>query len=190
LNGALVLRITYNPSLSLYHGTIDLYSDIISENGIKIFPRNKGGVDFGPGFYLTTNFDQAKEWAKRRTAKPIANKQILELASMTVRDFLGMKEQFKPVVLKYEIKSINNWLKFNHNKYEVDDKDWKEFVWIMRQVDSPLEHFNFHWIYGPVADGGLLSADYKDIKAYSNKDQLAVLTNEAAKYLKITGVLK
>lgn len=101
-----------------------------------------------------------------------------------------MKEQFKPVVVKYEIKDIDNWLKFNHNNYEVDDKEWKEFVWTMRQADTPLQQFDLHWIYGPVADGGLLSADYKDIKAYSNKDQLAVLTNEAVQYLKMTEVIK
>jgi len=50
--------------------------------------------------------------------------------------------------------------------------------------------FSFDWIYGPVADGGLVSVNYKDIKAYNNKNQLAVLTNMAAEYLEKLEVIK
>ncbi len=187
LLGVLDLFHIYDPLLPLYHGTINLYADLIQEQGIKIFPRNKGSVDFGAGFYLTTNYDQAREWAKRRTEKPIPSKQLLELSKMTVRDFLGMKESFKPVVLKFEIENIDHWLKLNYKIFKNANEDWKQFVSEMRRGDLAPSN---EWIYGPVADGGLLSENYQDIRAYNNKDQLAVLTEKAVKHLNMKEVIK
>lgn len=189
---SLLLHINYDPNLPLYHGTISLYSDSIVKHGVKILPRKKGGVDFGPGFYLTNSFIQAKEWAERRTDRPIPNKQILELSGVTIQDFLGMKQDFKPVVLKFGVKDLIKWEQLTYKIFEVDNHDWKHLVWNMRQDTQNIlqTEFNFDWIYGPVADGGLVSMNYKDIKAYNNKNQLAVLTNEAAKYLKTLEVIQ
>ncbi|WP_088052554.1 DUF3990 domain-containing protein [Virgibacillus dakarensis] len=184
------MHIHYESNLPLYHGTINLYSDSIAKHGIEIFPRKKGGVDFGPGFYLTNSFDQAKEWAERRTDRPVLpNKRILEISGVTIGDFLGMKKDFKPVVLKFGIKDLIKWAQLNYKIYELNDNDWKHFVWNMRQ-DNLQTKINLDWIYGPVADGGLVSVNYKDIKAYNNKNQLAVLTNEAARYLEILEVIQ
>ncbi|MCG1027071.1 DUF3990 domain-containing protein [Virgibacillus halodenitrificans] len=180
--------INYDPNLPLYHGTIDLYSDSIVKHGVKIFPRKKVGVDFGPGFYLTNNFEQARDWAKRRADKPIYN-QILELSGITIRDFLGMKNHFIPVVLEFKIKDTYKWEQLNYRLFHNEGYEWKQFVWNMRQSNqSPLQQKD--WICGPVADGGLLSMNYEDIKAYNNKNQLAVLTNEAAQYLQLLEVIK
>ncbi|WP_158701653.1 DUF3990 domain-containing protein [Lentibacillus sp. Marseille-P4043] len=125
------MYINYDPNLPLYHGTIDLYSDNIVKHGVKIFPRKKGGVDFGPGFYLTNNFEQASDWAKRRTNKPIYN-QILELSGITIGDFLGMKKDFNPVVLKFKIKDTSKWEELNYKVFDNEGSDWKQFVWNMR----------------------------------------------------------
>ncbi|MGY0691384.1 DUF3990 domain-containing protein [Virgibacillus sp. FSP13] len=182
----------HNPDLPLYHGTISLYSDSIVKHGVKIFPRKKGGVDFGPGFYLTNSFDQAKEWAERRTDRPIPNKQVLDLSGITIHDFLGMKRGFKPVVLRFRINDLIKWKQLNYKIFEFDNNKWKFLVWNMRQDNQHLlkPKFNFDWIYGPVADGGLVSMNYKDIKAYNNKNQLAVLTNGAAEYLELLEVIQ
>ncbi|WP_339251743.1 DUF3990 domain-containing protein [Sporosarcina sp. FSL W8-0480] len=183
------MLINYDPNLPLYHGTIDLYSDSVLKHGVKIFPRKKGGVDFGPGFYLTSNFEQAENWAKRRTEKPIPIKSILELSSITIGDFLGMKKDFQPTVLKFRIKDAAEWEELNYKVFGAEDSVWREFVWNMRQGNQdPLKSKD--WIYGPVADGGLLSTNFKDIKAYHNKNQLAVLTDEAAQHLELLEVVK
>lgn len=178
--------------LPLYHGTISLYSDSIVKHGIKIFPRNKGGVDFGSGFYLTSNFNQAKEWAERRANKPIPNKQVLEISGITIRDFLGMKKDFKPIVLMFVIKDLIKWEQLNYKVFAFDNRNWKNFVWNMRQDNQYLlqPEFKFDWIHGPVADGGLVSVNYENIKAYNNKNQLAVLTDGAAEHLKMLEVIQ
>ncbi|MBE3570068.1 MAG: DUF3990 domain-containing protein [Bacillales bacterium] len=144
---------------------------MIVKNGISIFPRRRGGADFGPGFYWTTHFTQAKEWAKRRTEKPIPVKQVLDSQGITIRDFSGMKKNFEAVVLKFEIKNIENWAKCKHKVFKDNDDEWKHFVWNMRQANQPLPQCNYDWVYGFVADGGLQSMDYNDLCAYENKDQ-------------------
>ncbi|OQP01074.1 hypothetical protein B1689_06425 [Geobacillus sp. 44C] len=181
------MHIIYDYSLPLYHGTIHLYADIIMKHGIRIFPRRKGSTDFGSGFYLTANFAQAKEWAKRRTERPIPVQPMLELSGITIRDFLGMKKTFEPTVLKFEITNTENWIKLEHKIFNHDHDDWKQFVWMMRQGNLPLPQYD--WIYGPVADGGLQSTDYHDIRAYQNKKQLAVLTYKVVQYLTISEVI-
>ncbi|WP_157843154.1 DUF3990 domain-containing protein [Bacillus sp. FJAT-42315] len=184
------MSIIHDYSLPLYHGTINIYSDLIHKHGVQIFPRSKGGMDFGPGFYLTTNYEQAKEWAERRATKPVLNKAILELSNMTVRDFLGMKHEFKPIILKFEVENVKEWEQLKYKVFEDDHLDWKKFVWIMRQAKHSLYQYDYDLVYGPVADGGLLSSNYTDIRAYANMDQLAVTTNKALQCLKITEVIE
>jgi len=181
--------IAYDSNLPLYHGTISLYADIIIKHGIRIFPRRKGSADFGTGFYLTTNFPQAKEWAKHRTERPIPIQPMLELHGIAIRDFLGMRKTFKPTVLKFAINDTENWVKLRHKIFSHDNDAWKQFVWTKRQSNFPFPQYDYDWIYGPVADGGLQSADYHDIHAYENKNQLAVLTYRAVQYLTILEVI-
>lgn len=59
-----------------------------------------------------------------------------------------------------------------------------------KQATVSLPQYNYDWIYGPVADGGLLSLNYNEIKACTNKDQLAILTNKALQLLKLTEVIE
>lgn len=55
--------------------------------------------------------------------RSIPIKQVLELEGITIRDFLGMKKDFKPIVLKFEIKNIENWVKLKHRVFENDHDD-------------------------------------------------------------------
>lgn len=156
--------------------------------GVRILPREKGGTDFGSGFYLTSNFKQASDWAKRRAKRPIINKQALDLTDKSITDFLRIKVDFKPVVIKFKIKDFINWEKLNYKVFNDDGFDWKRFVWNMRHAkddSTPLRD----WIYGPVADGGLQSEHFLDIRAYNDKNQLAVLTQTAAEYLELLEVI-
>ncbi|ANB59863.1 DUF3990 domain-containing protein [Anoxybacteroides amylolyticum] len=179
----------YDPCSPLYHGTISLYADIIVKHGIQIYRRGKGGTDFGSGFYVTTQFNQAREWAMRRKERPIPIPHALEKEGITIRDFLGMKKDFQPVVLKIKIKNANNWLNLKHRIFDQENEQWQHFVWRMRQVNHSFSSCDYDWIYGLVADGGLQSADYKSIRAYKDKDQLAVLTNTAIQLLNISEVI-
>jgi len=183
------LTMYYDPRLPLYHGTISLYANIIAKQGIQIYPRGKGGADFGPGFYVTTHFNQAREWALRRKERPIPIPHALEREGITIRDFLGMKKDFQPVVLKITVKNENNWLNLKYRIFDQENEQWQRFVWTMRQINHSFPPCAYDWIYGLVADGGLQSTDYKNIRAYKDKDQLAVLTNVAIQCLQISEVI-
>ncbi|MDQ0216644.1 hypothetical protein J2S13_003118 [Oikeobacillus pervagus] len=59
-------EVEFQPTTFFFHGTNNLYAELISKE-IIITKRKGAGVDFGPGFYLTRNIEQAKEFTKIRT---------------------------------------------------------------------------------------------------------------------------
>lgn len=163
----------FNPQNFFYHGTINIFSELIKDTGIKITARQNNGVDFGPGFYLTTNFHQAAKWAKDRAIfSPVPSKEILQLLQMDTREFLSNKEEYRPSILKYQIKDEENWLDLNNKIFTKESINWKEHVWCWRTAEMPPE--KWEWTYGPVADGGLGRTDYHSIRAHPHMDQLAV----------------
>ncbi len=68
-----------------------------------------------------------------------------------------------------------------------DNNDWKYLVWNMRQNIDGLQ---YDWVFGPVADGGIVSSDFKDIKAFGNKNQFAILSEAAVECLELLEVIK
>ncbi|HEV3236706.1 MAG TPA: DUF3990 domain-containing protein [Gemmataceae bacterium] len=51
----------------LWHGCTQLDAQNIEANGIDL-TRSRNGLDFGPGFYTTTDRGQADRWARRKHA--------------------------------------------------------------------------------------------------------------------------
>ncbi|WP_179952015.1 DUF3990 domain-containing protein [Bacillus sp. FDAARGOS_235] len=170
--------LTFDANRSLYHGTIDLFGELIIQHGIKIVTRSGNGVDFGAGFYLTNNLQQAIDCAKDRTEFPsVPNAHILNLLGMSTRDFLGLKHTFKPVVLEYKINNPEHWMSLDHKQFTKESINWKQHVWQMRQSQIIPD---YNWTFGPVADGGIFSDHYPSIKAHPHMDQLAVHAQSAA----------
>lgn len=62
-------------TIVLWHGTTDRFARLIVNHGVQHVPP-RYGLDFGAGFYTTTNEQQAKAWANRtskvRSAPPAA----------------------------------------------------------------------------------------------------------------------
>jgi hypothetical protein len=183
------LRYTFNPADDLYHGTLDIYADLIIKHGIKIITRSKGGVDFGPGFYLTFgNEEQARNWADKKAELPaIPNRQVLDLLQMTVRDFLGIRDSIKPSIVKFRIKDPDAWMSLRRKIFTRDDIEWKRYVWTWRQATEPPEQYD--WIFGPVADGGINQASFQKILAYNDHNQLSVHNEKAAQLLEVREVI-
>jgi hypothetical protein len=153
------------------------------KKGIKIITRKNIGVDFGPGFYVTVG-DEQQAWdlAHRRAKRPIIpSGQVLEMLEMTIRDFLAIKQTLKPAIIKYKINDVDNWLKLKHKVYLEDSREWQKHVWVWRQNTSPPGTFS--WVFGPVADGGLGSSFFENIRAYPNMNQLAIHNEEAIRML-------
>lgn len=125
----------------VYHGTISVHKESLIA-GIDI---NKGYVstDFGQGFYVTGNYEQAvriaEDRAKERNRRHKSN------------------EKAYPMVISY---SVNKGLLADHRGliFEAPDDKWKEFVYNNR-VGSDFAVSNYHnigrkydFVYGFIAD--------------------------------------
>ncbi len=53
-----------NQDIVVYHGTVDTYVAALTGRTVSV-SAGKGRTDFGPGFYTTTRFRQAKNWAMK-----------------------------------------------------------------------------------------------------------------------------
>lgn len=85
--------------------------------------------DFGCGFYLTTNFEQSKEWGKKKALEKNIN--TYKVNQYHFRDISGLSIKF----------------------FEIPDREWLEAVHYGRKGYK----LAFDIVVGPVADGPLLS---------------------------------
>lgn len=168
----------------VYHGTLDLYKESL-ENGINL-SHSKNNLDFGKGFYTTSNYKQAVKFALKRA------------------EFSGNK----PLIISYEINKeimyqfASNCLFFNYT-----DEKWYEFVFNNRvkngNIISEFHNKNcmYDIVYGSVADGaiGLLTRKARDnqvdfqefvksVKPYDNYNQLSFHTNNSLKALMLSNI--
>lgn len=150
--------------MKLYHG-----SNIIVQNPIII--DNKRKLDFGKGFYLTSDFEQAKKWAKNTTER--RNNGI---ASVSLYEY-----------------NENNNLKIL--KFEGPTYDWLKFVANNRK--NIYYESDYDLIIGPVANdntmpvlNGYLDGTYDENEAIKRlltqklKDQIVFKTEKSLEYLK------
>lgn len=177
-------EVRFDPSNRFYHATNDFYADLIQIK-IIVTKRKGGGVDFGPGFYLTQNKEQAIEWA---TGKAEANnwgipdQKALELAGMTIRDFFSRKDSLKPVIIEYAIKDPDYWEQLIKDKklrlFNKANIYWKRHVWTWRTATEPPDK----WLatFGPLADGGISTPDPNNVKSFRGSDQLAIHDEDLA----------
>ena len=67
----------------LFHGTDLESAQNILQNGINLKINQGKARDFGPGFYLTSSYDSARQWAIRKSflgnTKPAVLETILDL---------------------------------------------------------------------------------------------------------------
>jgi hypothetical protein len=120
--------------MKLYHG-----SNVAVE-----FPdpnRGRTKLDFGKGFYVTTNPEQAKEWAIR-----------------TARQRSAFGQNSKAVVSVYEYNDNNNLIEKHLSHY---DEEWLFFVCDNRRSDYPPISHGYDVIFGHIADDKVIETiDY------------------------------
>lgn len=115
--------------MKLYHG-----SDILIE---KIdLEKSKPFKDFGKGFYLSAEYDQAMDMAKQR----IRQKQ--GIGTPTVTAF-----EFDESILKGEELKVKVW-----DDYCVD---WVKFILRNRDRRQPHPWHDYDIVYGPIANDGV-----------------------------------
>lgn len=157
--------------MKLYHG-----SNIIVETPKILEPVRS--LDFGAGFYLTTDFEQAKKWS------------ILK----TERSGIG-----RPTVSVYEILE-EDMKKLCILKFDSANKNWLEFVSMNRKNEIIEENSDI--IIGPVANDNTmpvitlyLRGDYdvnealKRLLPQKLKDQIVFKNEKSLSYLKFVEVI-
>ena len=156
----------------VYHG-----SDVVVESPTLLKPKRT--LDFGPGFYTTTNKEQAISFAQKVMLR---NDTQTKAVSMYEIDFK-------------EIEDTLDVLKFNY-----PDEEWLDFVFANRQGIYNGKRYDL--VYGAVADdtiyrvfglyeAGLLTKEetLKRLKIRKLYDQVAFCTEKALSYLKFIGQL-
>jgi len=112
--------------MQLYHGSVEIieYPKILDQQRL---------LDFGKGFYATTNKEQAERWAaikQKRTVK-------------TAKAFVTVYE-FNETILKTDILKIKIFTQAN--------EEWLDFVIHNRSIDSSAD---YDMVIGPVANDTL-----------------------------------
>ena len=113
--------------MKLYHGTyIDFKEiDLTKSNRFK---------DFGKGFYLTNNRQQAVEWSQKRV----------------------LRDGGTPIVQEYEFdESLFNDSKLKVLKFSGPTAEWADFIYKNRSRKQPLYRHYFDIVIGPIADDGV-----------------------------------
>lgn len=141
--------------------------------------QNQRELDFGKGFYTTTDFEQAKAWA-RRTAK------IRKSAEACVNIYMCEEEPLKSLHML---------------KFEEPDARWLHYVAANRRGEAQEE--NYDLILGPVANDqtmpvlilyldGYLTEDEAIARLLPQKlkDQIVFKTERALTCLHCTEVIK
>lgn len=160
-----------NSKIRLYHGTDDNALNNIREIGVRL-NATRVNSDFGRGFYLTTNLEQAKDWAdyrvrtgnRGRDGQPMVAPVVLQY--YVDRDFLA-----DLAVSIFTLPDANS--------------DYWDFVRHCR-VSRALDHFrsgvknkrNFDVVVGPV------SKNRRQRSIYQGYDQWSLHTVRALRALK------
>lgn len=110
--------------MKLYHGT-NIDFDAID---LQKSHKNK---DFGQGFYLTADRDQAEQMAANKTALLGGSAQILEFECP--ENILDVKNLKVKVFSGYS-------------------KEWAEFILLNRNKSSEKRQHDYDVVYGPIAD--------------------------------------
>lgn len=154
-----------------YHGTHNFRTQGIDEKGIDL-SKSRRYLDFGPGFYLTTNYEQAEKQAFRvtRDYNMEQNKKFIdngELAELTFG-----------TVMVYELDNLLLAHSTVGHIFEETDEDWAKFILGNRSPKAEEFGYPFHnidrkyeYVYGPLADGFRIPKLIKDLeKGRINKD--------------------
>ena len=167
-----LLSILSDKNTEIYHG-----SDTIVDNPQIVQPIR--ALDFGPGFYTTTNINQAKSFANK------------------------VKDRNNSVQTHISVYSINLDLANTKNTmvFEKPDKKWLDFVSANR--NGTYEGETFDIIYGPVANdtifrtfiayqNGILSEKetLKRLKIRRLYNQLVFISTKALECLHFAGEYK
>ena len=152
--------------MKLYHG-----SNTIVENPNII--KSDRTLDFGNGFYLTTDFEQARRWAKITANRRQCGKPIVSVYEIQQQDLN------KLAVLKFD-KANEEWLEFvtKNRKNEYVPEQWDIIV-------GPVANDNTMPVISIYLDGTITKQMAINLLLPQKlKDQYTFKNEKALQYLK------
>jgi len=194
----LMNNITKTLPNQVYHGTISIHKKSL-EQGIDI-SRGFENVDFGKGFYTTTNYEQSKSFAERN-----AKRYNLIQQRRKAKNQNKIFEIAQPMIVVYNI-SREMLKNFSGYIFKEPDKIWAEFIFNNRMgLEYKVSNFHnidkrFDYVYGSMADAQIatLMEDVRmkeisfnkfcnKIQPYDkyNQDQLTFHTEKSIECLEI-----
>lgn len=139
--------------MKVYHGSLERVESP------EIRPSNRT-LDYGSGFYVTTSFEQAEAWVKRRMEGHKVTKGYVNEYSLDKEKVTGLNEL----------------------SFDEPTEDWLDFVMANRTNKDFIHSYDI--VYGPVAndrvyaafalyEGGVLDKQtlIKELKTYKLVDQ-------------------
>ena len=111
--------------MNLYHGS----TMVVRKPNVK---RGRKRTDFGQGFYLTTDFEQARRWALLKQQREISTKAVVS-------------------VFEFDETILNN-SSYNVLTYNGPTEEWLNFVVKNRKTGTT---HNYDYVMGPVANDQL-----------------------------------
>ncbi len=154
----------------VYHGSITA----IDKPQILV-PESKRTVDFGNGFYTTTDYDQACRWVKIKIESTSAEK-----------GFVSFYEVDDDLLKKDTLKILS---------FPTATKEWLDFVFENRQ--NPSFKHDYDIVFGPVANDRVYASlslyeshffdvetTIKNLKTYTLVNQILFHTENSLKELR------
>ncbi|HHX62466.1 MAG TPA: DUF3990 domain-containing protein [Epulopiscium sp.] len=137
----------------VYHGTLQIHVNSLTKN----IDLNKGNefVDFGQGFYTTTNYSQALSFANIRAKR---HNKFHEKKRSQQENWIP--KYTKPAVLVYDIDK-EHMKNLRGKVFQKANKEWAEFIFNNRMGNeflvSSLHNINkeYDFIYGCLADAAI-----------------------------------
>ena len=139
--------------------------------------KSKRLLDFGTGFYLTSDYEQAKKWAMRTTARREEGIPTISIFSIE----------------KCEIEKLSTLI------FDAANKEWLRYI-SMNRTDKYIED-SYDLVIGPVANDQAIRTVNNYLKGYFDediaiqlllpqklKDQYAFKTEKALSVLKFSEV--
>lgn len=118
-----------NNNIFLYHGATAIVREPLTNVG-------RSDLDFGPGFYLTNDREQAVKWAQTKAGRKKGLSAVLNIYSFDLDTFLADQTYHRLVFSSYDIQ-------------------WLDFIAASRKGQQPWK--NLDWIEGGIANDSVIS---------------------------------
>ncbi|KMJ58004.1 hypothetical protein AB685_14380 [Bacillus sp. LL01] len=168
----------------IYHGTNLFSAKLIDQHGVWIYAQREA-TDFGRGYYLTDNLEQAMDWAQVRSLTPQISRSTLSMIGLSMKEFQHHPDTKVPALLQYRILPSElmklNGLVFplpSHPQWPAASKVWHSFVTLNRKG---INLHSFDYVFGPVSKNKVSSTGKLDV--FPDKNQLSLHTESSLQCL-------